>query len=117
MSLSHRFEIIDALKAVLDAEHAEAVVEYRRVTKKAPLTVYGAKRLAKKLAEWGDANEAADIMMDRCWQGFECEWAARFQRPKSIVQAGVNLMEQLNGATGNRGSHSAAQFLSAPIRH
>lgn len=80
MSLEHKHAVLDALMAVLDEEHALAVYEHRRVTIKKPLTAYGAKRLAAKLALWGDANEAADIMIDRLWQGFEVDWAARFAR-------------------------------------
>jgi len=73
--------ILDALLSVLDEDHAYAVVEHRRVTIKKPLTAYGAKRLASKLAAWGDANEAADIMIDRLWQGFEPEWVRDRSRP------------------------------------
>lgn len=118
MSLSHSFAIVDALMAVLDEEHAKAVVEHRRVTIKKPLTEYAAKLLAKKLKAWGDANAAADIMIERCWQGFEVEWAMRTnRRPQSIVSAGINLIGELHGATGNRGRDSASQFLPASVRH
>lgn len=73
-----------ALMSVLDEEHADAVIEHRRITIKKPLTAYAAGRLAKKLAAWGDANEAADIMIDRLWQGFEVDWASRLaQRPRT----------------------------------
>jgi len=81
MSLEHRHTILDALLAVLDEDHAHAVIEHRRVTIKKPLTVYGARRLASKLAAWGDANEAADIMIDRLWQGFEVEWVRDRRKP------------------------------------
>lgn len=94
MSLSHKFEVIEILRTVLDDERALAVYEHRRVTIKKPLTAYGAKRLAAKLAQWGDANEAADIMIDRLWQGFEVDWAARFARPRST---GNGLVDALIG--------------------
>lgn len=74
MTLEARHAILDALMAVLDEERAMAVIEHRRVTIRKPLTVYAAKLLAKKLAGWGDANEAADIMIERAWQGFEPSW-------------------------------------------
>lgn len=74
MGLSHSFAIIDALMTVLDEEHAHAVVEHRRVTIKKPLTEFGAKLLAKKFAQWGDANQASEIMIERVWQGFEPSW-------------------------------------------
>lgn len=66
--------ILDALLTVLDERHARAVIEHRRVTIKKPLTAYAAERLAGKLAAWGDANAAADIMIDRCWRGFDAGW-------------------------------------------
>jgi len=74
MSLTHRFDVIDELCAVLDMDHAEAVMEHRRITIKKPLTKMAAKLLAKRFAEWGDANEAAEIMIEKAWQGFERAW-------------------------------------------
>lgn len=76
---------VEALCAVLDLEHAEAVVEHRRVTIKKPLTVFAAKLLAKRLAEWGDANEAAEIMIERAWQGFDKAWV----RDRVMQRAGT----------------------------
>lgn len=88
-------EILANLLAVLDEEHARAIIEYRRVTIKKPLTAYGAKLLAGKLAAWGDPNEAADIMMDKLWQGFEVEWAAKYVRRPSTGHSLVDaLMRQ-----------------------
>lgn len=94
-------EILANLMTVLDEEHARAVVEHRRVTIKKPLTAYGARRLASKLSMWGDANEAADIMIDRCWQGFEAAWVksrpqARAGRRNYIDAA----MDRINGSEG-----------------
>jgi hypothetical protein len=117
MSLSHSLAILDALMTVLDAEHAQAVVEHRRVTIKKPLTEYAAKLLAKKFASWGDANEAADIMIERAWQGFDSSWIRDRRRPNSILQAGMNLIGEMNGAASNRGGDGAAQFLPATVRH
>jgi hypothetical protein len=67
-------EILANLMTVLDEEHARAVVDHRRVTMKKPLTAFGAKLLAKHLAAWGNAAEAAEIMIERCWQGFDPTW-------------------------------------------
>lgn len=67
-------EVLANLSTVLDEEHAAAIVAHRRHTIKKPLTAYAAKLLAKRLAEYGDANAAADIMIERTWQGFSCEW-------------------------------------------
>lgn len=72
--------ILDALLSVLDEEHAIGVIEHRRVTIKKPLTVMAAKLLAKRFAEWGNANEAAELMIERAWQGFSASWI-RDRRP------------------------------------
>lgn len=63
----------DELLAVVDAVHADALIEHRQRIRK-PLTAYAAKGLAKKLAEWHDPNEAADTVLARGWQGFEARW-------------------------------------------
>lgn len=64
---------LSMLSAVLDPERAMAVVEHRKA-KKAPLTASSAEKLARKLAEWPDPNEAADEMLAAGWQGFEVSW-------------------------------------------
>lgn len=121
MSLSHRHAVLDALMTVLDEEHANAVYEFRRVTKKAPLTEFAAKRLAKKLAAWGDANEAAGIMIDRCWQGFEVDWALKFTRPQTqprgIMGAATQLIGDHYGSAGHTGSELAIERFPAGSRH
>ncbi|TGR82328.1 hypothetical protein EN866_34860 [Mesorhizobium sp. M2D.F.Ca.ET.223.01.1.1] len=92
--------ILDELLRVLDEDHAHAVIEHRRVTIRKPLTAYGAKRLASKFAAWGDANEAADIMIDRLWQGFECEWVKDRRRPqgrRNHIDAALDAMKETNG--------------------
>lgn len=73
--------ILDALMAGLDEDHAIAVMEHRRVTIKKPLTPFAAKLLAKRFAEWGNPNEAAEIMIEKTWQGFNVEWVRDRRRP------------------------------------
>lgn len=73
--------ILDALMPTLDEDHAFAVIEHRRVTVKKPLTTFAAKLLAKRLSEWGDANAAAEIMIEKCWQGFSVDWVKDRRRP------------------------------------
>jgi hypothetical protein len=117
VSLEHKHAILDALMAVMDEEHARALIEYRRVTIKMPLTEYGAKRLAAKLSAWGDANEAADIMIDRLWRGFEPSWVKDRRRPNSILQAGMNLIGEMNGAAGRPSDHHPFALLPPAARH
>lgn len=88
------------LLAVLDEERADAVIEFRKVTKKAPLTARGAKILANRFAEYGDANEAADIMIERCWQGFRAEWCDGPRRAETDLQRVTREMGQSNARTG-----------------
>ncbi len=63
----------DELVSVLDAEHAEAVIEHRKRLR-APLTAKAARQLAKELARAPDPNAAADEMLARGWRGFKAEW-------------------------------------------
>lgn len=67
-------QVVEKLMSVLDEEHALAVVEHRKVTIKKPLTVFAASLLAKRFAEWGNPNEAAEIMIEKVWQGFDRKW-------------------------------------------
>lgn len=75
-------EILKNLMTVLDREHAEAIIEHRAVTIKKKLTPFAAKLLAKRFAEWGDANQAAEMMIERCWQGFDPSWVRNAPRPQ-----------------------------------
>jgi hypothetical protein len=104
--------ILDALLSVLDEEHAIGVIEHRRVTIKKPLTVMAAKLLAKRFAEWGNANEAAEIMIERTWRGFESGWI-KDRRPMKPRNAGELARMQLaamrtDDATGTETGHHNA---------
>jgi 5-methylcytosine-specific restriction endonuclease McrA len=57
----------------LSAESADAVLAHRRA-KRCPLTVRAAQLLAKGFTATGDPNAAADMMIERGWQGFKPEW-------------------------------------------
>lgn len=63
----------DELAAVLDAEHADAVLEHRQKLRK-PLSARAAKLMAAELAKAPDPNAAADRMIEKGWQSFEVEW-------------------------------------------
>jgi hypothetical protein len=67
------------LAVVLDAERATAVIQHRQRLRK-PLTAHAAKLLAAKLAKAADPNAAADLMIERGWQGFEPDWAGKLAR-------------------------------------
>lgn len=61
------------LETVLDAERAQAVVDHRQRLRK-PLTAHAAKLLARKIGQAPDPNAAADMMIEKGWQGFELAW-------------------------------------------
>lgn len=86
--------ILDALMASLDEDHALAVLEHRRVTVKKPLTTFAAKLLARRFSEWGDANAAAEIMIEKCWQGFDPTWVRDRRRP---TMTGHGMIDALIG--------------------
>jgi hypothetical protein len=71
--VSNASTVLFELQRVLDAEHALAVIEYRKSLKR-PLTTHAAKLLAKKLAQAPDANIAADTMIERGWRGYDVTW-------------------------------------------
>ncbi|WP_210237895.1 hypothetical protein [Mesorhizobium sp. M2D.F.Ca.ET.223.01.1.1] len=110
-------EILANLMVVLDEEHAHAVVEHRRFTIKKPLTAYAAKLLAGKLAAWGNANEAADIMIERCWRGFEVEWMRRASGKNGRRTFADVAMDRFNhGSAGFQGTDADAGIVPTDQR-
>ena len=61
------------LSTVLDEERVEAVIEYRRLAKKA-LTEHSAKLLVASLLKCPNPNIAADEMIERNWSSVKPEW-------------------------------------------
>lgn len=62
-----------ALLVVLTDEWAGAVLDHRQKIRK-PLTAKAAELLAKAFNSTGDPNGAAQMMIERGWQGFKLEW-------------------------------------------
>jgi hypothetical protein len=81
MSLETKHAILDALLTVLDADHAQAVLDHRK-GKKSPLTAFAANLLAKQFALCPDPNAAAEEMILRGWTGFRADWI-RNSAPRS----------------------------------
>lgn len=71
---------LSELQTVLDAEHAQAVVDHRLKLRK-PLTAYAARKLAKHIATAPDPNDAADTMIACGWAGFELSWLENRKAP------------------------------------
>jgi hypothetical protein len=98
----------------LSPEMADAVLAHRRA-KKCPLTVRAAQLLAKGFTATGDPAAAADMMIERGWQGFKPEWfdnerASNGRRTGngsgsgkgSLVEAGRRLTERIDAAERER---------------
>jgi hypothetical protein len=60
-------------------EAADAVLEHRRAMRR-PLTGRAAQLLAKGFLATADPNAAADMMIERGWQGFKPEWFGNNER-------------------------------------
>lgn len=63
------------LEIVLDAEHAQAVIEHRQRLRK-PLTERAAKMLASDLVKFPDPNAAADLMVKKGWLSIDPTWSS-----------------------------------------
>lgn len=63
----------DELLLVVDAEHADAVIKHRTKLRSS-LTDHAARLLAGKLRQCGEANAAADLMIEKGWKSIEPEW-------------------------------------------
>lgn len=75
----------EELLSVLDAEHADAVLEHRKQIRK-PMTARAAKLLSVEFSKTGDPNAAADHMIVSGWQGFKAEWMQRQHSPPPMSE-------------------------------
>lgn len=113
------FSALDELSFVLDVEHAQAVIEFRRVTMKKPLTAFGAKLLARQLSAWPDPNEAAEIMITKCWQGFKPEWVKeprQYGKSRGLDHFSAAIEGEENGGYGQIGgaAHDQGHAVGIP---
>lgn len=67
-------DALNVLQPALGDELANAIVEFRRHTKKAPLTSYAAKLLVKEYQITGNPVSAAEMQISMNWQGFKASW-------------------------------------------
>lgn len=70
----------------LSAESADAVLAHRRAMRR-PLTGRAAQLLAKGFLATADPNAAADMMIERGWQGFKPEWFDNERRSNGHQQS------------------------------
>jgi hypothetical protein len=75
------------LDCPLRPEVADGVLAHRRALKK-PLTGRAAQLLAKGFLATADPNAAADMMIERGWQGFKPEWFENERRSNGQQRQG-----------------------------
>lgn len=93
----------DILMTVLSSDDANDVIEHRRVTIKKPLTERAAKMMVREMQKWGNPAEAVELMIKRCWRGFEADWAASALnrpaqgqiRPATMAEFTRNLLDRM----------------------
>lgn len=105
-----------ALQVALDDEHTDAIIAHRKA-KRCPLTPRAAQLLASEFSKTGDANNAADEMLIRGWQGFKASWlepqANRSLQPRltNLDMLELDLADRIRNGTGSQGS---LDFASIP---
>jgi hypothetical protein len=98
----------------LSPECADAVLEHRRAMRR-PLTGRAAQLLAKGFLATADPNAAADMMIERGWQGFRPEWFDNERRSngqpqqqsgkkRSISDVAPGFIERIDKLYADRGS-------------
>lgn len=105
-------EALAALEPALGGELAKAVVEFRRHTKKAPLTGYAAKLLLKEYEKTGDPRAAADMQISMSWQGFKSSWYFNELQKQERQQRGSGRRTVVDAASDliNGSGHSGYAF-------
>lgn len=87
----------EVLLTVLSDTDANDVIEHRRVTIKKPLTTRSAQILVKEFQRWGDPAGAVEIMIAKCWQGFNADWAAQVTGRRLPRPTGPVMMSEVTG--------------------
>lgn len=95
-------ECLTELGKVLDAGHAQAVLDHRNRMRK-PMTPHAASLLASSLAEAPDPNAAADEMIERGWQSWKASWGRNSHGPPGRIRENSLLtgMEEFEQRFGN----------------
>ena len=104
MTLEARHAILDALRDVLDEEHAIGLMDHRKA-KKAPLTPLAAKILLKQLRLCRNPNEAVEEMINRNWTGLKAEWLGTQNHTPSGGNRKPNAVDALQQIFEERGWH------------
>lgn len=68
----------EILEGCLSPETVAELIDHRK-SRKCPLTLGAAKRLAKAFVEFGDPEKAAGTMILNGWKGFNPEWMLNIQ--------------------------------------
>ena len=93
------------LQIALGDELAAEVIAHRKVMRK-PLIPSAASRLAKQFLATGQPEDAARMMIDKGWQGFEASWFTKAREsPKHAREQQLSFAERME-AFVNRGSEN-----------
>lgn len=104
----------EILLECLSPEIADGVLAHRKALRK-PLTGRAAQLLAKGFLATADPNAAADMMIERGWQGFKPEWFENERRSngqpqqqsgkkRSISDVAPGFIERIDKLYADRGS-------------
>ena len=82
-------EVREILSAVLSPEIAAGVIDHRQKLRK-PLTALAARGLVRDFVATGSPDAAAQMMIERGWQGFKPEWFANDRGAAAQPRASPN---------------------------
>lgn len=92
---SDRPGCISALTETVRSDLAEAIVEHREKIRK-PMTVMAARLLARSLGAAPDPNAAAEMMIERGWQGYRPDWGRNDRAPPHRQAKRNTALDDLN---------------------
>ncbi len=99
------------LETVLSVEMANAVVEHRKKLRK-PLTEMAAQLLAKQFEATGRPNEAAQMMIERGWQGFKSDWFVKELGSAMLINPRAGRTTNMGGGVDFASDESLKPFLN-----
>lgn len=102
-------DVVAALTAGMDEDHAKALIDHRRALRK-PLTAHAAELLLKRMQAWGDPNAAVDEMLVRGWQGFDADWLKAKKDKKDAAREIEAACSNIPAANSNSSANARRPF-------
>ena len=85
-------KIMSILMQVLNEDDAKAVIQHRNTTIKKPLTDRAASNMVKQFQKVQDPSSAVDMMIDKCWRGFNADWYHNSVPPGPRMAQGTRIL-------------------------